>query len=155
MKSKAKRTLLFCLLNTVSLEGLWDGITLSFELGGRRNLCFRLQLSSKGSACNTLGSSHVCSVSQRKRAALLPSCLPWLIQRQHLLGLWVLPGHQAGSLPSPSHVLLEGGRRKLLESCLRTLGIQRGKMTALPEAAFTGLIFPYGQKECLQVCKQL
>lgn len=52
-------------------------INLSFKLGGRRNLCFKLQVSSKGSACSTFGSSHVCSVSREEESSLTPQ-MPFL-----------------------------------------------------------------------------
>lgn len=52
-------------------------VNLSFKLGGRRNLRFKLQMSSKGSACSTFGSSHVCSVSRQEESSFTPQ-LPFL-----------------------------------------------------------------------------
>ena len=71
-------------------------------------------LSSKGSACNTFGSSHVCSVSQEE-SSLTPQ-LPFLAYLEAASPGSVLPGQQPGCLPSLSHVLLKGGRRKLFRT---------------------------------------
>lgn len=88
-------------------------IILSFKLGGWRNLLFKLQISSKGSACNTFGISHVCSVSWEEESSLTPQ-LPFLVYLEAASPGSVLPGQQPGCLPNLGHVLLEGARRRKL-----------------------------------------
>lgn len=103
------------------------------------NWSLKLQVSSKGSACNTFGSSHMCCVSQEEeeKSSLIPQLLLLSYLEAASPGS-MLPGWQPGCLPNLNHVLLEGERRKLLGPCLSTLGIQR-KMTALPEGMRAGM----------------
>lgn len=101
------------------------------------NWSFKLQASSKGSACNTFGSSHMCCVSQEEESSLIPQLLFPVYLEAASPGS-ILPGWQPGCLPNLSHVSLEGERRKLLGLCLCTFGIQR-KMTALPEGMRSGM----------------
>lgn len=80
---------------------------MSFKLGGRKNLCFKSQISSKGSACNTFGSSHACSVSHREEESSLTPQLPFLAYLEAASPGSVLSGQQPGCLPNLSH--REGG----------------------------------------------
>lgn len=84
-------------------------------------MCFKLQISSKPSAWNTLGSSCVCSVSWEE-GSLAPQ-LPFLAPLEAASPEAVLPGQQPGCVPSLRQILLEGEMRKLLGSCLYSLGI--------------------------------
>lgn len=85
------------------------------------NWSFKLQVSSKGSACNTFGSSHICSVSQEEEESSLIPQLLFLAYLEAASPGSMLPGWQPGCLPNLSHVLLEGETRKLLGPCLCTL----------------------------------
>lgn len=80
-------------------------INSSFKLGGRRNLCFKLQISSKGSACYAFGSSHVCLTPQ--------------------LPFWAFL--EAAPLPTLRHVSLEAERRKVFGAGVLYIDFKGGR----------------------------